>query len=208
MRQPLDPAPKRPSQHPLPSQAERPTHQAPHQAAEQPTPPPSQHAAQNSSQHSLQRPASPRTERRLPERDPNSDETCAPGLPTAFRWALDANADPARAAADWLAREIVPSAGDASAAVASTLSTLEQLIALKTAFKALRTGAATTGERNRAARLYAAAIAAGLVRFGVRISRQSDPALRKAFVALHEDTSCEETLRDLATVALSRIPKT
>lgn len=128
------------------------------------------------------------------------------GIPSAFRWALDANADPSRAAADWLAREIVPTAKDAAVAVASTLSSLEQLIALKTAFKALRTGAATSMERNRAARLYAAAIAAGLVRFGVKITRQSDPALRKAFAALRDDHECEEPLRDLATVALTRVP--
>ncbi len=142
----------------------------------------------------------------------NLDETIADGtaagIPSAFRWALDASADPSRAAADWLAREIVPNARDAAAAVASTQTTLEQVAALKTAFKALRTGAATPAERNRAARLYAATIAAGLVRFGVRISRQSDGALRKAFAALRDDASCEEPLRDLATVALSRVPRT
>jgi hypothetical protein len=187
MRPPLDPFPKRPSQLPL------------HSPSIQSSEGPASHPAQLPSPHSA--------DHTMPARDPNSDETCAPGLPTAFRWALDANADPGRAAADWLAREIVPGAHDASAAVASTLSTLEQLVALKTAFKALRTGAATSGERNRAARLYAAAIAAGLVRFGVRISRQSDTALRKAFIALHEDATCEEPLRDLATVALSRVPK-
>lgn len=139
------------------------------------------------------------------------DETIADGtaagIPTAFRWALDASADPSRAAADWLAREIVPNARDAAAAVASTQTSIEQVTALKTAFKALRTGAATPAERNRAARLYAAAIATGLVRFGTRISRQSDGALRKAFAALRDDPTCEEPLRDLATVALSRIPR-
>ncbi len=141
-----------------------------------------------------------------PSELPPGDST-SHGIPTAFRWALDASADPSRAAADWLAREIVPNAKDAAAAVASTLSTLEQLVALKVAFKALRTGAATSAERNRAARLYAATIAAGLVRFDLRISRQNDAALRKAFIALRDDSACEEPLRDLATVAMSRIGK-
>ena len=131
-----------------------------------------------------------------------NDETR--GIHGAFQWAIDANADPSRTAADWLAREIVPLAHDAASAVAGAQSTLEQIIALKVAFKALRTGAASTAERNRAARLYAATIAAGLVRFGVKISRQSDAVLRKAFQSLRDDTSCEESLRDLATVAISR----
>ena len=147
--------------------------------------------------------------RRASEGRPAPDggaDRASKGIPAAFRWALEANADPSRTAADWLAREIVPLAGDAVAAVAGTGSTLEQLIALKVAFKALRTGAATTAERNRAARLYAATIAAGLVRFGMKISRQSDTVLRKAFLALRDDTSCEESLRDLATVAISRCP--
>jgi DNA-directed RNA polymerase specialized sigma24 family protein len=137
-------------------------------------------------------------ERRAP------DSSGSSGMPGAFRWALDANADPSRTAADWLAREIVPMARDAASAVAGTSSTLEQLVALKVAFKALRIGAASTAERNRAARLYAATIAAGLVRFGVKISRQSDAVLRRAFLSLRNDTSCEESLRDLATVAITR----
>lgn len=135
---------------------------------------------------------------------PSESGERARGIHSAFQWALDANADPSRTAADWLAREIVPLAPDAAAAVAGTNSTLEQLVALKIAFKALRTGAASTAERNRAARLYAATIAAGLVRFGVKISRQGDEVLRRAFLALRDDTSCEESLRDLAAVAVSR----
>lgn len=141
------------------------------------------------------------------ERRPDSDAKAREsqrGIPGAFRWALAANADPSRTAADWLAREIVPLARDAASAVAGSGSTLEQLVALKIAFKALRTGAATPAERNRAARLYAAAIAAGLVRFGIKISRQADDTLRRAFLALRDDTSCEESLRDLATAAISR----
>jgi hypothetical protein len=141
--------------------------------------------------------------RDAPPTDPNAETQ--PGLPTAFRWALDAAADPGRAAADWIAREIVTTAPSAASAIASSTTTLEQLIGLKVAFKALRSGAVTAIERNRAARLYAASIAAGIVRFDVRISRQTDHALRRAFAALRDDDDCEESLRDLARVALSRL---
>ncbi len=141
---------------------------------------------------------------------PSADETAffggtPQGLPAAFHWALDANADPSQAAADWLSREIVPTAPNAAAAIASSTSTLEQIIALKIAFKALRSGAVLAPERNLAARLYAATIAAGFVRFGVRISRQNDGALRRAFSHLRDDDRCDESLRDLAIVALTRL---
>lgn len=136
---------------------------------------------------------------------PRPDEHLAPGLPAAYRWALESSADPTRAACDWLAAEIVPEARSAGVAIASTTTTLEQLIALKIAFKALRGSAESTVERNLAARLYAGTIAAALLRFDTRISRQRDDALRSAFAALANDPSFEEPLRDMARAAAMRL---
>jgi prophage antirepressor-like protein len=133
------------------------------------------------------------------------DEGLTVGLPAAYRWALESSADPTRAACDWLAAEIVPDARSAGAAIASTTTTLEQLIALKSAFKALRGSAESTVERNLAARLYAGTIAAALLRFDRRISRQRDPSLRAAFAALADDPSFEEPLRDVARAAAMRL---
>ncbi|MDZ4753279.1 MAG: hypothetical protein SGJ11_02125 [Phycisphaerae bacterium] len=141
----------------------------------------------------------------VPAQQRSAKDVSTTGLPAAFQWALDAAADPGRAAADWIAREIAPTAPNAAVAIAASGTTLEQLIALKVAFKALRSGAAIASERNRAARLYAASIAAGLVRFDIRISRQSDVALRRAFTSLRDDDSSEESLRELAIVAISRL---
>ncbi|MDZ4832004.1 MAG: hypothetical protein SGJ09_17645 [Phycisphaerae bacterium] len=128
-----------------------------------------------------------------------------PDLSSAFRWALDAASRPGRAATDWLAAEIVPGSTSAAAAISATSTTIEQLIALKVAFKALRQGGGTAAERNRAARLYAATIAAAMVRFGVRITRNSDSALSAAFIALRDDDDMEEPLRDLGAAALPRL---
>lgn len=122
-------------------------------------------------------------------------------LRAAMRWALDATASPGHAATDWLASEIVPGARDAAHALASASTTLEQLASLKVAFKAQRQGGATAVERNRAARLYAASIAAALVHHSTRITRNSDAALLSAFVALRDDADIEEPLRDLARAA-------
>ncbi len=127
------------------------------------------------------------------------------GLPAAFRWALESTADPDRAACDWLAREIVPRATCAAHAVADSRTTLDELRALKHAFKALRQSAVSVSERNRAARLYAATIAAALLRFDERITRQRDEALQRAFRALIDDHDGDERLRDIATAAMARL---
>ncbi|MFO0828075.1 MAG: hypothetical protein U0572_07985 [Phycisphaerales bacterium] len=128
-----------------------------------------------------------------------------PDLSAVFRWALDASASPTSATHDWLASEIVPGCGSAASAIASTSTTLEQLNGLKAAFKALRQGGATAAERNRAARLYAATIAAAMLRFSARITRNSDRALRDAFAALRDDETMEEPLRDIARAALRMV---
>ena len=53
-----------------------------------------------------------------------------------------------------------------------------------------------------AARLYAAAIAAALVRYDRRVSRQSDAALQRALQSLLDDAQMHQRLRDLAGAAL------
>jgi hypothetical protein len=122
-------------------------------------------------------------------------------LHAAMRWALDATSSPGRAATDWLASEIVPGSRDAANAIASTTTSIEQLVSLKVAFKAQRQGGASAAERNRAARLYAATIAAALVRHSIRITRNSDGSLLSAFVALRDDEDVEESLRELGGAA-------
>lgn len=138
-------------------------------------------------------------------KSPPPDDPNAGSLPAAFRWALESTADPTRAACDWLAAEIVAGAPSAAVAVTSTETSLESLIALKVAFKALRQNAESATERNRAARLYAASIAAALVRFGLRITQQRDAALHTAFRALADDESMDEPLRDIAAIAARRV---
>lgn len=127
------------------------------------------------------------------------------GLPSAFRWALQANAHPDRTMCEWLALEIVPSARSAAAAISDTRTTLDELRSLKAAFKALRQGATAPNERNRAARLYASTLAAAIVRFDTRITQQRDIALREAFIALARDEEMEEPLRDIARAAVGRL---
>jgi hypothetical protein len=138
-------------------------------------------------------------------KDGGGHDASEPDLRSALRWALDANDRPGRAACDWLATEIVPGCNDAAGAVASRTTTLEQLKALKVAFKSQRQGGATAAERNRAARLYAASIAAALVHHARRITHNSDRALNAAFVGLRDDENVEGPLRDLGAAALSAL---
>jgi hypothetical protein len=125
-------------------------------------------------------------------------------LPIVLRWALESVADPDRCACDWITTEIVPGTARAAEGLMSPDLSLERLSALKSAYKSIRSGAATAAERNRAARLYAASIAVGLVRFETRISHQSDSALDRAFLALRDDDSMEDSLREMARMALLR----
>jgi hypothetical protein len=71
----------------------------------------------------------------------------------------------------------------------------------------LRTTGVTAAERSLAARLYAATIAAALVRHGTAISTQTPVALQRAFTELAEDADMPEELRMVASRALTSPPK-
>jgi hypothetical protein len=130
------------------------------------------------------------------------DERSKPQLGEALRWALDTSVDPAQASADWLARDIDGSQNTAKDLLTNPEVTLTQLRKAKSAFKTMRIVGETSADRRLGARLYAAAIAAGLVWHGRRISSQSDPALERAFKGLLDDREMSEDLRSLAGKAL------
>ena len=88
-----------------------------------------------------------------------------------------------------------------------SLSQMKKINAAKDAFKTMRIVGETKADRSIGARLYAAAIAAGLVHHDQRISRQSDAALRRAFTGLNDDADMPQPLRNLAASALVRLPR-
>ncbi len=110
--------------------------------------------------------------------------------------------DPAMASADWLARDIDPNCSGAIDLITGANVQLEQLQQAKSAFKTMRVLGELSADRRLAAKLYAASIAAGLVRFNTRISRQSDDALRRGLHSLLDDAKMPDPLRDLAGGAL------
>lgn len=123
-------------------------------------------------------------------------------LGNALRCALEASVDPAMAAADWLARDIDPQQPSAIGLLTDPKTSLDDLRKAKSAFKTMRILGETPADRRMAARLYAASIAAGIVRHGRRISRQSDKALRRGLASLLEDARMPESLRAIADEAL------
>jgi len=125
-----------------------------------------------------------------------------PPLGNAFRWALEASTDPARAMADWLAGDIDPARPTALALLADPSTSVATLRQAKSVYKTMRIVGETVAARRLAARLYLAAIAAALVRHGERISGQSDAALQRALTSLLDDTEMPDPLRDLAGTAL------
>jgi hypothetical protein len=120
----------------------------------------------------------------------------------AIQWALDSLHQPAMAAADWLARDIDPKHSTAVTLLTDPNITLAQIRQAKSVFKTMRIVGEKAADRRIGARMYAAAIAAGLVRFGKKVSTQSDEALTRGFQGLLEDRRMPEPLRDLAGTAL------
>ncbi|MEE9129073.1 MAG: hypothetical protein V3T84_03575 [Phycisphaerales bacterium] len=123
-------------------------------------------------------------------------------LSDVIRCALEASIDPAMAAADWLARDIDPNYSTAIGLITDRSVSLEHLQQAKSVFKTMRVLGELSADRRLAAKLYAATIAAGLVRFNCRISRQSDDALRRGLQTLLDDVMMPDRLRDLAGAAL------
>ena len=135
-----------------------------------------------------------------PSQDPSGSHA-AQSLGNTLRWAFELDESPAIAGATFLTREIIPGARDPFDAIAGGTATLRQLEDLKNAYKLLRTTGATAPERSLAARLYAATIAAGIVRHGEMITRQAPAALARAFEELSADPEMPERVRDLGSLA-------
>lgn len=119
-----------------------------------------------------------------------------------LRWALDSIHEPAIAAADWLARDIDPQQPSASALLTDPKISLAQVKQAKSVFKTMRIVGEKSADRRVGARMYAAAIAAGLVRHQRLVSRQSTEALKRGFQGLLDDVRMPQPLRDLAGMAL------
>lgn len=123
-------------------------------------------------------------------------------LTDVFRSAVEAELDPATASADWLARDIDPRHSTAVALLADPDVSIDNLKKAKDAYKTMRILGETSADRRLAARLYAAAIAAGFAHHHRRISRQSTTALRRGLQSLAEDNEMAGDLRRLAGAAL------
>lgn len=136
--------------------------------------------------------------------NPRSDT--ASKLSDTLRWAFELDKSPALAGATWLTREIIPDAKDPFEAILAPGTSLDALRELKNAYKMLRTTGVTAAERSLAARLYAATIAAALVRYKSSISTQAQAALTRAFTELADDDSMPEQLREVASLALTCPP--
>jgi hypothetical protein len=126
-------------------------------------------------------------------------------LSDALRWALDTSVDAATASADWLAMDIDRDCDSAEQLLTKPDVRLSTLCKAKSAYKTMRIVGETSADRRIGARLYAASIAVALTRFGVRISRQSDGALSRAFRSLLDDRTMPAAIRDAAGHALSQL---
>lgn len=140
-----------------------------------------------------------------PSSQPSRSDT-ASKLSDTLRWAFELDQSPALSGATWLTREIIPDAKDPFDAILAPGTSVEALCELKNAYKMLRTTGVTAAERSLAARLYAATIAASLVRYKTMISTQAPAALLRAFTELAEDDTMPERLREIASLAISCQP--
>lgn len=123
----------------------------------------------------------------------------------ALSWAIDVQADPSLAAADWLARDIDADCSGAVGLLTDPEVSIEHLRAAKSAYKTMRIMGETAADRRIGGSLYAATIAAALVWHGERISRQSDGALDRAFRTLRDNEEVPAPIRDLGHRAIERM---
>lgn len=135
----------------------------------------------------------------------HSDSSPQPMMADALRAVLDSLQDPAMASADWLAHDIDPDYSNAADLLSNPDITLEQVRQAKTVFKTMRIVGEKSADRRVGGRMYAAAIAAGIVRHDERVSSQSNAALRRGFQALLDDRKMPQSLRDLAGMALCKL---
>jgi hypothetical protein len=119
-----------------------------------------------------------------------------------LHWAIDSMHDPALTAADWLARDIDHEQPTAAALLSNPKITMAQIKQAKSVFKTMRVVGEKSSDRRVGARMYAASIAAALVRHGKLISRQSEEALRRGLKGLLDDHRMPGPLRDLAGMGL------
>lgn len=159
--------------------------------------------------HNRPRPKPPLPPDSAANQDTRMDSSAPIAMPPAgkttgepLRWVLDSLHQPAMAAADWLARDIDSTQSTAAALLANPSITLAQVRQAKTVYKTMRIVGEKSADRRVGARMYAAAIAAGLVRHGKKISTQSNAALKRGFQALLDDHKMPTALRDLAGMAL------
>jgi hypothetical protein len=137
------------------------------------------------------------------DRNPGGRSGSAPQLGDTLRWAFELDASPTLSGATWLTREIVPGARDPFEAIVAPTTSIDALEQLKGAYKMLRTTGTTAAERSLAARLYAATIAAALVRSGRLITSQRGEALLRAFMDLEADATMNEAIRSIASQAIT-----
>ncbi len=126
-------------------------------------------------------------------------------LSKVFRSAIEASADPAMAAADWLASDIDPARSTVAELLTDPNISLDNLRKAKDVYKTMRILGETSMDRRIAANLYAAAIGAALLYHGERISRQSDDALHRVLESLRTDPKMPQPLRDLARAGLGAV---
>jgi hypothetical protein len=120
----------------------------------------------------------------------------------ALQWALEVLNEPAMASADWLARDIDPTQQTAVGLLTNPKITRAQVKQAKAVFKTMRIVGEKAADRRIGARMYAVAIAVGLVRFGEKISTQSDDALDRGFQGVVNDRRMPEELRNMAGKAI------
>jgi adenylate cyclase len=126
-------------------------------------------------------------------------------LQDAMQWALESAADAPLAAVDWLARDICTDYSSAAEMLTRPDVPLHHLHKAKHLFKTMRVLGETAADRRVGGQMYLAAIAAGLVVHGQRISRQSDEALSRALTEMVNSEHLAADLRALAQAAIAHL---
>ena len=122
-------------------------------------------------------------------------------LRETLAWVLHSLEQPAVAAGDWIAYEVDPARGSATALLTDPTVPLSRIRRARVLWSALRAEGERAEERTMGSRLAIAAAAAAWLFHGERISNHDDQALLAAFRSVTADDSVPEPVRTMVTMA-------
>jgi hypothetical protein len=136
-----------------------------------------------------------------PDRNEHPAAFADGSLRETLEWVLDAVDRPAVASGDWIAYEVDPARGSATALLTDPTVPVSRIRRARILWAALRADGESPAERALGSRLATAAAAAAFLFHGERISNHDDDALLASFRSASADEALHAEIRTMVRMA-------